>query len=79
MQGLSQPKPLKNMARKRKQGRPLTYKFAKRKRLAELMRLHGASRTREMLSKTICASTLLKIANEFGVELKQGRRPRQAA
>jgi hypothetical protein len=67
------------MARKRKQGRPLTYEFAKRKRLAELMRLHGATRTREMMQRTICASTLLKIAKEFGIELKQGRRPRQAA
>jgi hypothetical protein len=67
------------MARKRRQGRPLIYKFAKRKRLAELIRLYGASRTRELLKRSICVSTLLKIAKEFGIGLKQGRRPRQAA
>lgn len=67
------------MARKRRQGRPLKYKAAKRRRLAELVRLHGASQTREMLDRSICAGTLLKIAKEFGVDLKQGRRPRQAA
>lgn len=67
------------MARKRRQGRPLTYKYATRKRLAELIRQHGASGTREMLHRSICICTLLKIAKEFGIELKQGRRPRHAA
>lgn len=57
----------------------MTYKFAMRKHLAELVREHGASKTRQMLSRSICAATLLKIAKEFGIELKQGRRPRQAA
>lgn len=66
------------MPRKRR-GRPLTYKFAERKRLAELIQRHGASRTREMLSNSICAATLLKFAKEFGIGLKQGRRPREAA
>lgn len=63
------------MARKRS----LEYKVERRKRLAELVRLHGVSPTREMLNRWICAGTLLKFAKEFGVELKQGRRPRKAA
>jgi hypothetical protein len=74
-----QPKLHKDMARKGKHGRPLMYTFATRKRLAELIREHGARKTREMLSRSICVPTLLKIAKEFGIELKQGRRPRSAA
>jgi hypothetical protein len=56
------------MALKKKRGRPLTYKFAERKRLAELIREHGARGTREILSRTICSFTLLKIAREFEIE-----------
>lgn len=67
------------MASKKKHGRALKYKFAEREHMAELIPQHGASETREMRSSTICSFTLLKIAKEFGIELKQGRRPRQAA
>ena len=62
-----------------KRGRPLTYKLAQRRRLAELIRQHGARGAREMSANTTCVATLLKIADEFGIELKKGRRPRRAA
>ncbi len=68
-----------DMARRRRRGRPLTYKFARRKQLAGLIRLHGVSGTREILQRSMCNSTLLKIAKEFECELKKGRRPREAA
>ena len=68
------------MARKkRKRGRPLTFRFAERERFAELIRQHGARGTRDLSSKPISLNTLLKIAREFNVELKTGKRPRKAA
>lgn len=67
------------MARRRKRGRPFTFSYADRKRFAELIRLHGARGAHEVTSKPISVGTLLKIAQEFGIELKKGRRPRNAA
>ena len=67
------------MARKKRRGRPLIYKLRDRRRLAELIREHGARGAREVTGKEVCVSTLLKIAGEFGIELKKGRRPRPAA
>jgi len=69
----------KYMVGRRRRGRPVVYELAQRKQLAELIRLHGASRTREILQRSICDHTLLKIAKEFGIELRKGRRPREAA
>ncbi len=60
-------------------GRRRTYKYPDRKRMANLIREHGARGTREVLSRQICLNTLLAIAKEFEIELKKGRRPRRAA
>ena len=67
------------MARMENRGRWRTYKFPDGKHFAELIRLHGARGAREALERQVCLQTLLKIADEFGIELKKGRRPRQAA
>lgn len=47
--------------------------------MAELIRQYGASGARERSANSICMHTLLKIAGEFGVKLKKGRRRREAA
>jgi hypothetical protein len=47
--------------------------------MAELIREHGARGARDVLFKQTCLNTLLAIAREFGIELKKGRRPRNAA
>lgn len=57
-----------------KRGRPHTYLPDDRRRIAEVIRYYGARGAREQLGGTICTSTLLKIAQEFGIELKPGRR-----
>jgi len=59
--------------------RPRTYKYPDRKRIADLIRQHGARGTRELLARQICHNTLLIIAKEFNIELKVGRRPRKKA
>ena len=61
------------MDRKRGGGRP--YNLGDRQRFAELIRQHGARGAREKLARKVCVATLLKIAVEFGIELKKGRRP----
>lgn len=66
------------MPRKRKQGRPLTFKLPQRRQLADLIRQHGARGAQEVAPIPISAGTLLKIAHEIGIELKKGRRPRRA-
>lgn len=67
------------MGRNEKRGRPVIYKSQDRRRLAELIRRYGARGARELTGKAVCVATLLKVANEFGIELKKGRRPRTAA
>ncbi len=67
------------MPRRRKQGRPLTFKRPQRRELAELIRQHGARGAQEVAPVPISVGTLLKIAEEFGIELKKGRRRRLAA
>jgi len=64
------------MARKKKRGRPLTFKPATRNRYADLIRRYGVRGAQVHSSKAISLSTLLKIAREFGIELKKGRRGR---
>lgn len=66
------------MPRKRKRGRPLTFKLPQRRLFAELVKLHGARGAQEVAPVPISAGTLLKIAREFGIELPRGRRPRRA-
>ena len=63
----------------RRRGRPPTFLREERERLAELIRLHGASQAREVADVNISFQTVLKIAHEFGIQLKKGRRPRRAA
>jgi hypothetical protein len=65
------------MARKRRQGRPLTFKRPQRRQLAELIRQHGVRGAQEVASTPISVATLQKIAREFAISLKKGRRPRQ--
>ena len=60
-------------------GRPRIYTFPDRRRIAELIRLHGARGTRETMSRQISLNTVLKIAREFEIELKKGKRPKRAA
>lgn len=67
------------MSRKGKRGRPFTFKLSHRRRLAELVCIHGARGAREVSKTSISVGTLLTIAREFGIELKKGRRPRKAA
>jgi hypothetical protein len=66
------------MDRKEKRGRPVTYKLQDRRRFAELIRKHGASQTREASGRSVSMATLLKIAREFDIELKVGRRSHAA-
>jgi hypothetical protein len=66
-------------ATQKKRGRPATFKLAERRQLAELMRQHGARRTRDLSRNPISVGNLLKIAHEFPIDLKKGRRPRNAA
>jgi hypothetical protein len=47
--------------------------------LADLIRQHGATPAKDLAPIPISVATLLKIAREYGVELRKGRRPRNAA
>lgn len=66
------------MARKRR-GRPPTFRHEDRLKLSELVRRHGARRARAISELPVSVPTLLKIAREFGIQLRKGRRPRRAA
>ena len=63
------------MPANKRRGRPRTYDYEERRRLAGLIRHHAARRTIEISGARICLETL-KIARECGIELKTGRRPR---
>ena len=67
------------MTEKRSRGRPATYDYQRRYELAELIQEHGARGAQALLDHPIALETLLKIAREFRIELKPGRRPRRAA
>lgn len=67
------------MADAERRGRKPTFDYATRKLLAELIRRHGARRSREFAPVSISVCTLLKIAREQGIKLKKGRRPKSAA
>ncbi len=62
----------------RKRGRPPTYSREERERIAQVIAQCGVRGAREVLEHRICQSTLVKIAREFGVALKKGRRRRDA-
>ena len=67
------------MAARRPRGRPPTYDYQKRRELAELVREHRARGAQPRVDHPIALETLLRIAREFRIELKPGRRPRRAA
>lgn len=67
------------MPKKRKRGRPYTFKYPTREKFARLIREHGARGAHAVSDVPVSLSTLLKIACEFDIELKKGRRPRRAA
>ena len=67
------------MTEKRSRGRPVTYDYQRRRELAELICEYGARGTQDLVDHPIALETLLKIAREFRVDLKPGRRPRRAA
>lgn len=66
-------------ASKRQRGRPVTFGPETRHKLAALIRLHGVRGTRVVSPMPVSKATLIRIAREFGVTLKKGRRPKQAA
>ena len=66
------------MEEKRKRGRPPTFQSEDRKRFAELIRQHGIRGTIRISEVPICNMTLIKIAREFGISLKMGKRKKAA-
>ena len=60
-------------------GRPVTFQLEERQRLAELIQVYGARPTKDLAGVPISVPTLLKIAKEFDINLKKGRRSREAA
>lgn len=60
--------------RKKHRGRPLTYLPAQRRRIAKLVSEHGIAGAQRRMRIKICAHTLGKIAQEYGIELAPGRR-----
>jgi hypothetical protein len=67
------------MAKKRRRGRPPTYLPSDRRYLAKLIRKYGIAGAQRQAPFSICDSTLIKIARDFGIVLPKGRRPRTAA
>lgn len=63
----------------KRRGRPPTYSDADRKNFAALIRLHGARGAREIAPARPSMHTLLRIAQEFDLRLKTGKRPKRAA
>ena len=57
-----------------RRGRPLTFQPETRRQLATLVERYGASGARERSPVPITVPSLLKIAREFGIRLKKGRR-----
>lgn len=63
----------------RTRGRPQIHQFEARRDFAESIRAIGIRQTREASKLSVSLSTLIKIAREFGIQLKKGRRPQKAA
>lgn len=61
------------------QGRPPTFTQQDRQYLAELIREHGIRGARRKSRISVCQQTLSKIAREFEIPLRSGRRAKQAA
>ena len=63
------------MGKKKHRGRPFTFETPQRYRISKLIREHGIAETKRRMRLKICADTLAKIAREYGIELRTGRRP----
>ena len=66
------------MEDKKHRGRQTPYAFSERRCFATLIREHGARGAREILARRVSLRTLLKVAAEFEICLKKGRRPKLA-
>lgn len=62
-----------------RRGRPFTFDQETRRALAALIRQHGATGALERAPVSISMATLLKIAREFKIPLKPGRRTKRVA
>lgn len=60
-----------------RRGRKPTFDQTQRQQLAEMIRQHGIDGTKAICGFPICQSTLGKIAREFSIPLKTGRRRRR--
>jgi len=67
------------MVEKRRRGRQPTFNEDERRTLAAFILRHGIRETRAVCGISISCGTLLRIAREFGIVLKKGKRPRRAA
>jgi hypothetical protein len=67
------------MERQRGRGRPPKFTREDRAYLAGLIREHGIAGAVRESRILVCDKTLAKIANEYGIILRQGKRPRKAA
>jgi transposase len=67
------------MDEKPRRGRPPTFTEGDRQHLAESIRQHGIQGTLRNAHIRISAQTLSKIAREFGIALRPGRRSPRAA
>jgi hypothetical protein len=59
----------------RKRGRPPTFRPRDRRYLAGLIHEHGAHGAKRTSRLEVSLATLRKIAQEFGITLRRGRRP----
>ena len=60
---------------KRRPGRPHTFSQQERAAFAKLIRKHGINGARRLSPVPISRPTLGKVAREFEIELKSGKRP----
>lgn len=64
---------------KRTRGRPPTFETEDRQNIAVLILQYGARGACDVSPVPVCLETILKIAREFNIPLKAGRRPRADA
>lgn len=67
------------MNQTRKRGRPPTFRMEDRRKFAALIRQHGIRGAQRVSEVSICPETLIKIAREFQITLKTGRREKKSA
>ncbi len=63
----------------KKRGRPPSFTRQDRQYLADLIREYGIRGARRKSQISVCHQTLGKIAHEFEIPLKHGRRAKRAA